>query len=478
MHRQDVSHAGVVNQNTVVYSVTLGTDTGDFRFNWIGLVNKARNLPAMIVHAPDQQKIKNAAGQQGNVLTRSFLMEYSGAAAQTQINVAAESWQIDFSARLAAVDERQRHENADIYGAAAFFDDGWLVTREEGGYRLTAGTGYVAGLRVVLGQSQGITVTGTPVTVWLDACFQGTVTSVWQVETAARLTDSLSDYDAEDGRRHYVAALARINEDGSVSGLRPRGSLAEQSAQARLTAHEQSRNHPDATTDAKGFTQLSSATDSDSETMAATPKAVKAAYDLARGSVKSVNQKLADGSGDVALSYRDVSALGADDTAVAAAKLATARKIAGVTFDGTEDIAITAAGVGAFPAEGGTVGNQGIDTSGTIKEQGYRVYSPLNRPPAASENTASKTTNGWWKCGDTGLIIQWGYSSFYYYPGYCSVTFPIKFPHDYFSISNTVIRPNGWTAGAGNWSSVREPTKTGFESGSDRAGTFWMAIGY
>lgn len=51
----------------------------------------------------------------------------------------------------------------------------------------------------------------------------------------------------------------------------------------KLAEHEQSRRHPDATLTAKGFTQLSSATDSTSESVAATPKAVKAAYDLAKG---------------------------------------------------------------------------------------------------------------------------------------------------------------------------------------------------
>ncbi|EPB0824804.1 phage tail protein [Enterobacter hormaechei subsp. xiangfangensis] len=51
----------------------------------------------------------------------------------------------------------------------------------------------------------------------------------------------------------------------------------------KLAEHEQSRRHPDATLTAKGFTQLSSATDSASESVAATPKAVKAAYDLAKG---------------------------------------------------------------------------------------------------------------------------------------------------------------------------------------------------
>ena len=51
----------------------------------------------------------------------------------------------------------------------------------------------------------------------------------------------------------------------------------------KLAEHEQSRRHPDATLKEKGFVQLSSATDSTSESLAATPKAVKAAYDLASG---------------------------------------------------------------------------------------------------------------------------------------------------------------------------------------------------
>ncbi|EHD1514046.1 phage tail protein, partial [Escherichia coli] len=51
----------------------------------------------------------------------------------------------------------------------------------------------------------------------------------------------------------------------------------------KLKEHEQSRRHPDASLTAKGFVQLSIATNSDSETLAATPKAVKAAYDLANG---------------------------------------------------------------------------------------------------------------------------------------------------------------------------------------------------
>lgn len=51
----------------------------------------------------------------------------------------------------------------------------------------------------------------------------------------------------------------------------------------KLAEHEKSRNHPDATLKEKGFVQLSSATNSESESLAATPKAVKVAYDLAHG---------------------------------------------------------------------------------------------------------------------------------------------------------------------------------------------------
>lgn len=48
-----------------------------------------------------------------------------------------------------------------------------------------------------------------------------------------------------------------------------------------MRAHEQSRNHPDATTTAKGFTQLNSSVTDDRETQSATPKAVKIAMDNA-----------------------------------------------------------------------------------------------------------------------------------------------------------------------------------------------------
>ncbi|EBQ4419330.1 phage tail protein [Salmonella enterica] len=280
VHRQAVSRKGVVNDNAVVHSVVLGADVGDFSFNWIGLINKASGTLAMIVHAPLQQKLKTAEGQQGNVLTRSFLMEYNGAQAETGINTPAETWQIDFTARMAGMDERQRLENIDIFGAAAFFGDGYLVGKSGNQFYVTKGTGYVAGLRTTLAENLNITVTTRPVKVWLDVCWTGTLTSVWGVQSRITVADNLADY-VQNGIQHYVFAVAGIDENGNITDLRPKGTLNEQQASDALRKHEQSRNHPDATTSAKGFTQLSSATDSTSEEQAATPKAVKIAMDNA-----------------------------------------------------------------------------------------------------------------------------------------------------------------------------------------------------
>ncbi|MEE8845720.1 MAG: phage tail protein, partial [Rahnella inusitata] len=77
-----------------------------------------------------------------------------------------------------------------------------------------------------------------------------------------------------------------------------------------LAAHEKSRNHPDGTTTAKGFVQLSSLVSSTSEALAATPKAVKAVNDNANSRVPStrkINGKAL--SADQTLTAADVGAL-------------------------------------------------------------------------------------------------------------------------------------------------------------------------
>ncbi|EKA3960988.1 phage tail protein, partial [Salmonella enterica] len=258
VHRQPVTRTGVVNENGVVYSAVLGADVGDFSFNWIGLLSKASGTLAMIVHAPVQQKLKTAEGQQGNVLTRSFLMEYNGAQTETGINTPAETWQIDFTARMAGMDERQRLENADIYGAAAFFGDGWLVGKTGNQFFVTKGTGYVAGLRTSLAENQNITVTTKPVKVWLDVCWTGSLTSVWNVQSKITVVENLADY-VQNGVQHYVFAVARIDENGTITDLRPKGSLSEQKGEGDFLRKDKNLSDLEDKASARNSLELKSA---------------------------------------------------------------------------------------------------------------------------------------------------------------------------------------------------------------------------
>lgn len=222
VHRQAVNKAGLASENAVAYSVTLGTDTGDFVFNWIGLINKESGTLAMITHAPEQRKIKTVDGVQGNVLTRSFLLEFNGAAKETQITTSAETWQIDFTARLAGMDEIQRLANRDIYDAAAFFGDGFLVTKTAEQYRVTPGTAYIEGLR---GTLEEITTFNNlrDTKIYADFTFQGNLVSKWQTFVKITTAKTLAHYQDAAGFQHYVAVIAEIDQNGNITDKRVKG---------------------------------------------------------------------------------------------------------------------------------------------------------------------------------------------------------------------------------------------------------------
>lgn len=222
VHRQAVNKAGLASENAVAYSVTLGTDVGDFVFNWIGLVNKESGTLAMITHAPEQRKIKTVDGVQGNVLTRSFLLEFNGAAKETQITTSAETWQIDFTARLAGMDEIRRLANRDIYGAAAFFGDGFLVTKAAEQYRVTPGAAYIEGLR---GTLEEITTFNNlrDTKIYADFTFQGNLVSKWQTFVKVTTAKTLANYQDAAGFQHYVAVIAEIDKNGNITDKRVKG---------------------------------------------------------------------------------------------------------------------------------------------------------------------------------------------------------------------------------------------------------------
>ncbi|EJF1647853.1 phage tail protein [Escherichia coli] len=276
-YRAPVTQYGLLSPNATAFSIILDTTVGDFEYNWIGLLNEESGVLCMIAHTPRQQKIKTANGVQGNNLIRTFSMEFDGAAAAMHIDVSADVWQIDFTARLAGMDEARRLLAFDHYGEAAFLGDGFQVSYQDGTATVAAGVGYVGGLRVSLREPYSLPAEVGD-TLWIDASWQGFVTGEWNTVFTFCARQEHASYTDGNGFRHFVAPLAKMTGDGPQD-LRPETPDEEQSN--ALAEHEKSRRHPDATLNEKGFAQYSSATDSDAEDRAATSKAVKIAMDNA-----------------------------------------------------------------------------------------------------------------------------------------------------------------------------------------------------
>lgn len=93
------------------------------------------------------------------------------------------------------------------------------------------------------------------------------------------------------------------------------------------------------------------------------------------------------------------------------------------------------------------------------------------------KNTASKQVNGWWKCADTGLIMQWGRVSVGW-AGYVRVNWPIQFPNACVTVQVSITGNGGESRS--NFSSVQSGTvsASGANIGYDKGGSYWLAIGY
>lgn len=282
VHRQAVSRSGVINENAVVYSVTIGTEVGDFDFNFIGLINKSKNILAVAVQTAPVKKIRNKNAVQGNSITRNILLEFSGAKALTGINVNANTWQIDFTVRLHGLDEKIRLTNRDLYGRAVFFDDSFLVKRKTGNqFTIQPGTAYVEGIRMDLGAGYHLTANNLPCSIYADVVHHCTVTGEYQTEIKY-LTQSKADYVDTANRQHYVQILADIDSQGNVTDRRLLSPFLGMNPltlddTTENTKDERGHTHklPIASLVKKGIVKLFSGYDSDAEDMAATPKAIK-----------------------------------------------------------------------------------------------------------------------------------------------------------------------------------------------------------
>ncbi len=211
---------GYVSPNQVVYSLMVGSDVGDWDFNWIGLEAAGGELLA-VATVPVQQKRKNIPPLQiGNNVTRNFLVEFNGAQALTGITVDASTWQHDFTVRLNGIDLRERMSNRDVFGRVCFLADSLQMERSFGLYQVKAGIAYVEGIRLALAEPVQAQLPALPAKAWLDVALtrEGSdAVATWKVVFGEVKTD----YVDSNGTAHYLVELANVAVSGEITDLRP-----------------------------------------------------------------------------------------------------------------------------------------------------------------------------------------------------------------------------------------------------------------
>ncbi len=125
-----------------------------------------------------------------------------------------------------------------------------------------------------------------------------------------------------------------------------------------------------------------------------------------------------------------------------ATKLATARAIAGIDFDGSKNIAIPYSGLTGLPT---IPSSTAFDGGHSFTENGYQKLS-------------------------NGLILQWGYRT----DSSMTITFPITFPNACLNVSLSTIHYTkvDWTPIISGWSI------TSFTLSAASYNFTWLAIGY
>ncbi len=217
-----------VHPNQVVYSVLLGSDVGDFTFNWQGLYCSEHQTLIAVAELPSIAKRANDEGTNtpGNNLTRNFMLQFTGAQVLTGLTVEAEVWQLDFTVRLKGIDERERLANRDIYGRAAFLGDGWLLAKNAVGYHFEPGTGYVEGIRAALASQTPAVPAPLPCDVYLDACLEPQGSDVVTLVTPRFVPHGAGLPDYAEGAplntQHYCVMVAHVAADGAVTDMRPK----------------------------------------------------------------------------------------------------------------------------------------------------------------------------------------------------------------------------------------------------------------
>ncbi|MCV9878859.1 phage tail protein [Brenneria izbisi] len=252
------------------------------------------------------------------------------------------------------------------------------ITVGDGRYLGKTATATAASKLAAARKIAGVTFDGTsdialtPANVGALATTGGTLTGNLVSKVADALRMIYGGYGViqrNDGSAFYLLLTKKNDANGSFNSLRPlRIDLATGDIQFGHIANA-------AILQEKGQRVYSP----NNKPTAADIGALPAGGTAAAATKLSMARKIAgvsfNGTADIALTPANVGALPAAGTAAAATKLATARKINGVAFDGSADITLTPANIGALPIAGGTMTGQ-LTLNNILKVAGKSGFLP------------------------------------------------------------------------------------------------------
>ena len=217
----DVTLASKVNNNTVVFSNTMGSDLGSWQFNWMGLYSSEDDVLVAVDYLPLQEKRGTVGSVPGNVITKNFALEFNGAPTVTGINIAAESWQLDFSARFISIDKSQRDSQKLTYGDVAYENDAFKIKYENSKYWLTSGRGVLSGLDFDIADLEVIPES-LPKNIFIEVYQEPTMSGVVNTFDVIVTNDEVLENKTENSVEHVYIKLGVINSSANITDERVR----------------------------------------------------------------------------------------------------------------------------------------------------------------------------------------------------------------------------------------------------------------
>lgn len=263
----DISQWSATNADTMIFTAVLESSFGDYEFNWLGLYNSEHDVLIQVAYEPTQTKIATSGQNIGTVLAKTMALQIKGGAAIFNMQESAQSWVFDFTGRQRTAEQIQRDAMRGVYGSGTYVTNAGQVTKGESVYEVTTGAAIIDGLRVEIPATDTAIASDTapenyPFYIYATVAQTITGNSVENTVEIETSQTTLDDYTGTHGEEFARVLIATLTDENTITDNR--AYITDALTLARP-----------ATTTTPGLVSLSNSTISDSETEAATPKAVK-----------------------------------------------------------------------------------------------------------------------------------------------------------------------------------------------------------